>query len=107
MASRTSARITSRPARAQLVHRAAGDQAASVDDRHRFADVLDELELMRGEQHRHAARRLLAQHACQQIADDRIEPGERLVEHEQVRPVHERGGELHALLIALRQLLDP
>ena len=69
--------------------------------------VLDELELMRGEQDRHAACRLLTQHTGQQVADDRIEAGERLVEHEELGLMHERRRELHPLLVALRQLLDP
>jgi hypothetical protein len=69
--------------------------------------VLDELELVRREEDRHAARGLGAQDAGQHVGDDRVQPGERLVQHQQVRVVHERGGELHALLIALRELLDP
>ena len=99
-------RITPAAGRAQLIHGAAGHQAAVVDDRHGLADVLDKLELMRGEEHRHTARRLLAQHVGQQVADDRIEAGERLVEDEQIRAMHERRRELHPLLVALRELLD-
>ena len=34
---------------------------------------------------RHAARRLLAQHAGDQIGDDRVKPRERLVEDQQIR----------------------
>jgi hypothetical protein len=37
---------------------------------------------------------------------DRVEPGERLVEDEQLRIVDERGTELDALLVAVRQLLQ-
>ena len=38
---------------------------------------------------------------------DRIEPGERLVEHQQLRLVHERGRQLHALLVPERERFDP
>ena len=34
------------------------------------------------------------------VDGDRVEPGERLVEHEHVGVVHQRRGELHALLVA-------
>ena len=34
---------------------------------------------------------------------DRVEPGERLVEDQQIRVVHEGGGELHPLLVAERE----
>ena len=46
------------------------------------------------------------QHAAEHVDADRVEAGERLVEHEQLRVVHERGGELHALLVAERERLD-
>jgi hypothetical protein len=36
---------------------------------------------------------------------DRVEAGEGLVEHQDVRRVHQRGGELHALLVAERERL--
>ena len=37
---------------------------------------------------------------------DRIEAGERLVQDQHVRLVHQRGGQLDALLVAQRQRLD-
>ena len=37
---------------------------------------------------------------------ERVEPGERLVEDEQLRLVQQRGRELRALLVAVRELLD-
>ena len=46
------------------------------------------------------------QHAAQHVDADRVEAGERLVEHEQLGAVHERRAELHALLVAERQRLD-
>ena len=42
----------------------------------------------------------------QHVDRDRIEPGERLVEHDDLGFVEERPGQLHPLLVAERQLLD-
>jgi hypothetical protein len=61
---------------------------------------------MAREDHRCAVVRGRAQHARKHVDPDRIEAGERLVEHQQLRPMHQRGGELHALLVAERQRLD-
>ena len=47
------------------------------------------------------------QHLDQDVGADRVETRERLVEDEDVGLVHERGGELHALLVPERQALDP
>jgi hypothetical protein len=58
------------------------------------------------EDHGHARCREAGQHPAQHIDAHGIEAGERLVEHEQLRPVHERGGELHALLVAQGELFD-
>jgi hypothetical protein len=68
--------------------------------------VLDEVELVAGEQDRGPAAGALAQHRRQVVGPDRVQAGERLVEHEQLRIMDERGGELDALLVAQRQLLD-
>ncbi len=85
---------------------AGGDDAAAIHDRHLLADVLDQLELVAREQHRCAARRLAAQHLRERLHRDRVEPGEGLVEHQQLRLVHERRRELRPLLVPVRQLLD-
>ena len=61
---------------------------------------------MRGEHHRHALVGEALQHAAEHVDADRIEPRERLVEHEQLRPVHERDAELDPLLVAERERLD-
>ena len=91
----------------ERVHVAGGDDAAVVDDRDLLADVLDELELVAGEEDCRAASRLAPQHLGERVHGDRVEPGERLVEHEQVRLVQERNGELGALLVAVRELVEP
>ena len=83
-----------------------GDHAAVVDDRDVLADVLDELELMAREEHRRAAGRLAAEHLGERAHGERIEPGEGLVEHEQLGLVQQRRRELGALLVAVRELLD-
>ncbi|GMA24854.1 hypothetical protein GCM10025864_26130 [Luteimicrobium album] len=57
------------------------------------------------EEHRHAGGGALAEHAAHDVDGDRVETRERLVEHEDLRVVGERRGELDALLVAQRQLL--
>ena len=69
------------------------------------AQPLHEVELVAGEHHRHALVGLLPQHAAHHVDRDRVEAGERLVEHQDLRVVDECGGELHPLLVAEAQLL--
>ena len=90
-----------RPAGPQLIHRAAGHQPTVIDDRHGLAQLLHELELMRGEQHRHTARRLAAQHFGHHVGRDQVKPCERLIENQQVGVIDQRGRELDALLVAV------
>jgi len=54
-----------------------------------------------------ARRNLVAQDRAHDIDAHRVEAGEGLVEHEQIRRMHESAGQLHALLVAERELLDP
>jgi hypothetical protein len=61
---------------------------------------------MAGEDHRDALGRPLGQDAGEHVDPDRVQPRERLVEHQQLRPVHQRRGELDALLVPQRELLD-
>ena len=58
---------------------------------------------MAAEQHGRSASDLLEEHRLHRLDGDRIEAGERLVEDQQIRVVHERDGELHALLVPARQ----
>ena len=51
-----------------------------IDDRHRLAQILDELELVRGEHDRDAAGRLLAQDVDHHVGRDGIKPRERFIE---------------------------
>ena len=90
----------------ELVDGARGDDPAAGDDHDVLADVLDEVELVAAEDDAGAGRRLLADDLGHRRDADRVEPGERLVEDEQLRVVDERRGELDALLVAVRQLLE-
>ena len=56
--------------------------AAVVDDRDVLADVFDQLQLMTGEDNGSAACRLIAEHLCERAHRDRVEAGERLIEHQ-------------------------
>ena len=93
--------------RAQALELAVQHHAPVIDDDDVLADVLDEVELMAGEQHRRAVARQVADHLRERLDAERIEPGERLVEHERHRIVHERRGELHPLLVAVRERVQP
>ena len=79
------------------------DDPSVVDDDDVLAQVLDQVELVAGEQHRRAGGGDLGEQLGHGAHGDRIETGERLVEHEQVGLVDERGDQLDALLVAVRQ----
>jgi hypothetical protein len=59
------------------------------------------------EHHRHPRLGLLAEHAREHVDADGVQARERLVQHEHLGPVHERGRELHALLVPEREVLGP
>ena len=44
---------------------------------------------------------LLGEHACDRVDSRRVQPGQRLIEDEQLRVVHQRGRELDTLLVAV------
>ena len=62
---------------------------------------------MAGEHDGHARGGVLGQHAAEHVDADRVQAGERLVEHQQLRVVDERRRELDALLVAERERLGP
>jgi hypothetical protein len=78
-----------------------------VDDRYRLAEVLHQVELVAGEQHGDARRRALGQDLAHVIHAARVETGERLVKHEQLGIVDQRHGKLGALLVTMRERVDP
>ena len=92
--------------RPQLVDGAVGGDPAAGDDHDVLADVLDEVELVAGEDNPDAGRRPLAEDLGHRRDPDRVEAGERLVEDEQLRVVDERRAQLDALLVAVRQRLE-
>ena len=91
---------------AQVVQLAGEHDAAVVDDDDVLAQVLDQVELVAREQHRRARGGELGEQLGHGADRDRIEAGERLVEHEQLRLVDERGDQLDALLVAVRQRVE-
>src|SRR3954468_14571446 len=91
--------------RAQRRHRPRRHDASAAHDRDGVAQALDELELVAGEHDRHAGPRALAQDLAQHVDADRVQAGERLVDHEQLGVVYERRAELRALLVAERERL--
>ena len=90
----------------QLVERALGDGPAVVDDDGVLAQVLDEVELVRREQHRGAAASFGDEDLRQRVDGDRVEAGERLVEDQDVGLVDEGADQLDALLVAEREVLE-
>src|SRR6266571_1555287 len=95
-----------RTARTQLLYGPARDQVPALDDPDPVADALDKLELVAGEDDRHAGRRALVQDLAHRIHRFRVEAGERLVQHEHHWFEHKGRGQLHALLVAVAQTLD-
>ena len=91
---------------ADPVELAGEHHAAGVDDDHVLAQVLDDVELVAGEQHGRAAASDPAEQRGHRIHRDRVETRKRFVEHQQVRSVHEGGGKLHPLLVAVRQVIQ-
>ena len=89
----------------QLIHRADCHHAAVADDADPVAQLLDQLKLVTGEQHRDAGPRLVAEHRTHHIHGQRIETGEWLVEDQDLGPSNQRRRELDALLIAVAQRL--
>ena len=85
---------------------ARGDDPAASDDHDVLADVLDEVELVAGEDDPDAGRGPLPDDLGHRRDPDRVETRERLVEDEQLGVVDERGRQLDPLLVAVRQLLE-
>ena len=67
-----------------------------VEHVHGVRESVGLLQVLRGEQHRGACRLELGQDRPELLAAGRVEPGRRLVQHQQVGPVHQAGGEVEA-----------
>ena len=90
----------------QVLDGALGDHAAAREHHELVAEPLDQVELVGGEQDGHATGGVLAQQVDHRGHGHRVEPGERLVEHEQLGTTDHGGGDLHALLVAQRERLE-
>ena len=62
--------------------------------------------MVAGEDDGGASPRLLHHHFAERLHSQRVQARERLVEHQQLGVVQQRRGELHTLLVAVRQLLQ-
>ena len=82
-------------------------RAPLVEHHDRLAEVLDEIELVAGEQHGATGMDPFGQGGAQLGHRDRVEAGERLVEHDHLRVVHQGRGQLQPLLHAAGQLVRP
>ena len=91
---------------AQVGQLAGEDNPALVDDDDVLAEVLDQVELVAREQHRRARARDLCEEVAHVFDRDRIEPGERFVEHEEVWFVHQRRDQLDPLLVSVRERIE-
>src|SRR5581483_11576459 len=90
----------------ELARRALRDDATIVEDEHAIAELRRLLHVVRREEHRRAGAVQLAELLPHEVAGLRVEPGGRLVEHEELRPVDERASDRQAPLEAARQRVD-
>ena len=90
----------------QRAHVAMEHHHSPIDQRDRLAEILDEVELMAREQHVASIGHVVEHDLRQELHGAGIEPGERLVEHDQVGSVHHRRRELHPLGHPARQVAD-
>ncbi len=90
----------------KIDHLARGNKAAAVHDGDGHAEILDEIELMAREEHGFARPRRLGKDGAHRVHAGRVDARERLVEDDELRIVHQRRRQLHALLVAERQGLD-
>ena len=77
-----------------------------MNDADAIRHFLGDAELMRGEEDRHALERAFLENILHHARVMRIEPDHRLVDHEHLRVVQQRGHDRHALSGAVRQALD-
>ena len=89
----------------QFVERAFGDQAPAGDDADAVGHALGDFENMRGHDDGAAGGDALAQHVLDLARRAGIEPGQRLVEDDELGIVHQRAGERHLLPHALGKSL--
>ena len=91
---------------ARLADQALEADLAVGDDRDPLAQPLGMVDDVGREDHRRAGRRLVADQMLEPALVDRVEAGEGLVEHDQLRLVDDRAEQLDGLRHALGQALD-
>ena len=84
----------------ELGGRALGDQAPAVEQPDGVGELVGLLEVLRGEEDRHAVGEQLADDLPQVAAAARVEPGGRFVEEDQPRTADQRHGEVEPALHA-------
>ena len=89
----------------QLIERALGDEPAVRDDADAVGHALGDFQDVRGHDDGAASAYALAQHVLDLARGAGIEPGQRLVENDDARVVHQRAGERHLLAHALGKAL--
>ena len=97
----TSAREAAAPQVPQLREAAGLHRAALADDRHPVGEALDLAEDVAGQQHGGAGRDPLGDARGEHLLHQRVEPGGRLVEHQQVDVGGERRDQRDLLPVAL------
>jgi hypothetical protein len=90
----------------QPLHGVLGYQPAFPDNRDPVSDTLHLVQLVRGQEDGPPGGSGLTEQALELMPHQRIEPGRRLVEYQQLRPVHEGQDQAGLLPVALRQFAD-
>ena len=90
----------------QLSNRTIQNDLPVCDDHDVLTEVFDKVELVAGEHNRSAMVGSFDEDFDHGLDADRVEPGERFVEDQQLGIMYERGGELDSLLIAVRQFFE-
>src|SRR6476646_6611210 len=78
-----------------------GDDSSVGENDDAGAELLDHVEPMGAEKHHAVVGNKQAEERSKQKPCRHVQPGERLIEYEQIRIVHQRGGQQHALPHAL------
>ena len=89
-----------------VVHRFDGGEPALPEDADAIAHPLDLRQVVRREEHGRALRAQLPDEAGELLLHERVQPGGRLVHHDDRRAVHERLDEPDLLPVAARELAE-
>ena len=84
-----------------------GDDPPIPHDRDRVAHPLDLIQVVRGQEDRASAVAVLADHRHELLLHQRVKPGRRLVEHQQLRVVEQRLDQPDLLSVPARQIAHP